>query len=567
MITLASKRYTLLAYAGTLDSRYPEGDGTGGGAVSWSVDSGILTADAGTGSGEIAIRWDRPTTNADASDLRDLKTFRVYVGTATGLYDVVDGVSLATTAQPGASHVKVTGLALGVTYYATVKAIDSTGNESSAATEQTFVAAAAATDPVSWTDISSLPYTISGAGDYRLASNLTQSSGDAITISTTGAVVLNLNAKTLTFSQSGAGDAIQVDTAPSSLRIYGGTVVGGNNDGYVVRFAANQTGEISVHDIDWTVCCVGDTASGFCRSSTGYANGLNYGRFFGNAGHIVTGSGAQKHCAMFVNAIKFRSYGNSLNIAIAGTQQYNGYLDTATWDYESWGNSITIAAGTEQAFHSQNYNDPGAVLSIYCHDETVDVYGTVCRIFHTDGGQKIAWLWNTVNFHQGDASNRAFSIRSAARYCHRGFNTIAMAGNQAQGVGFGSDVTTPPDGIYPTDSTAYHNTITGCIANAIEMYENQGTNYVWGNSVTLSGSGKFIGEGSSGSTATMYINSNTISGVATKAQGPTGGAWNVYDSFTSGECTSNTYVTYGGAWQGWNPASDTPSAPANLRSM
>ena len=92
------------------------------------------------------------------------------------------------------------------------------------------------------------------------------------------------------------------------------------------------------------------------------------------------------------------------------------------------------------------------------------------------------------------------------------------------------------------------------IATSIEMYENQGTNYVWGNSVTLSGSGKFIGEGSSGSTATMYINSNTISGVATKAQGPTGGAWNVYDSFTSGECTSNTYVTYGGAWQGWNPA-------------
>ena len=71
MITLASKRYTIAAYAGTLDSRYPEGDGHAGAlfwddfaagdltktenSVSWGgVASVSVVSDAGNSSGYAA---------------------------------------------------------------------------------------------------------------------------------------------------------------------------------------------------------------------------------------------------------------------------------------------------------------------------------------------------------------------------------------------------------------------------------------------------------------------------------------------------------------------------------
>ena len=131
MITLASQRYTIGATGSTLDSRYPDGDIVAG-PLSWSVADGLLTVDVGAGSAEIAFRWDRPTTYNDATWYKDPKTFRLYVGSSTGNYDLINGVDLSTVNQPGATHVRVTGLGVNATYYAKVKAINSAGIESAA---------------------------------------------------------------------------------------------------------------------------------------------------------------------------------------------------------------------------------------------------------------------------------------------------------------------------------------------------------------------------------------------------------------------------------------------------
>ena len=75
------------------------------------------------------IRWVTPTTNADGSALGDLAGFRIFYGNSSGSYpfnSVVD--------SPAAASVVLQNLAAG-TWFFSVKAVDSHGNESSLSAE------------------------------------------------------------------------------------------------------------------------------------------------------------------------------------------------------------------------------------------------------------------------------------------------------------------------------------------------------------------------------------------------------------------------------------------------
>jgi len=87
----------------------------------------------GGGAGTISLAWDAPTTNSDGSDLTDLGGYYVYYGTASGVYgSPVDAKNVTTYT--------LTGLTPGQTYYITVTAYDTSGNESDKPTPVSGVA-------------------------------------------------------------------------------------------------------------------------------------------------------------------------------------------------------------------------------------------------------------------------------------------------------------------------------------------------------------------------------------------------------------------------------------------
>jgi hypothetical protein len=74
-------------------------------------------------SGQATLSWDAPTTNADGTPLTDLAGYKVYYGTASGIYSQNKDVGNVTTYT-------VTNLTDGLTYYFAVTAYDTSMNES-----------------------------------------------------------------------------------------------------------------------------------------------------------------------------------------------------------------------------------------------------------------------------------------------------------------------------------------------------------------------------------------------------------------------------------------------------
>ncbi|MFO0754220.1 MAG: fibronectin type III domain-containing protein [Thermodesulfovibrionales bacterium] len=78
-------------------------------------------------SASTTLSWDAPTTNTDGSPLNDLAGYKVYYGTAPGSYSPPVTVGNVTSYT-------ISGLS-GGTYYFTVTAYDTAGNESSYSNE------------------------------------------------------------------------------------------------------------------------------------------------------------------------------------------------------------------------------------------------------------------------------------------------------------------------------------------------------------------------------------------------------------------------------------------------
>ncbi len=86
--------------------------------------SGACVPVAG-GSGSVTLAWAPPLTGADSGGVGALSGFRIYYGTASGTY-----LNSVFVSGASASSGTVTGLAAG-TWYFTIVAVDSSGNESS----------------------------------------------------------------------------------------------------------------------------------------------------------------------------------------------------------------------------------------------------------------------------------------------------------------------------------------------------------------------------------------------------------------------------------------------------
>lgn len=75
------------------------------------------------GAKEATFSWTPPTTNSDGSPIEDLAGHKTFCGITSGTYFYNEDVGLA-------SNCTFTGLVSGVTYYFTVKAYDTSGQES-----------------------------------------------------------------------------------------------------------------------------------------------------------------------------------------------------------------------------------------------------------------------------------------------------------------------------------------------------------------------------------------------------------------------------------------------------
>ncbi len=119
----------------------PNQTGTSGVSTGETITSGVSTGETGTSSGNdqppvvagdgtgqtvatnnVSLAWDMPTTYVDGTPLTDLAGFKVYYGTASGVYPQVVDVRNATSFSSGA-------LGPG-TYYFAVTAYDTYGSES-----------------------------------------------------------------------------------------------------------------------------------------------------------------------------------------------------------------------------------------------------------------------------------------------------------------------------------------------------------------------------------------------------------------------------------------------------
>jgi len=85
-----------------------------------------LRATAQTAS--VSLAWEAPTTNADGTPLTDLAGYRVYYGSASGVYEQTKDVGNVTTFP-------VTGLMSATLYFFVATAYDTSNNESAFSNE------------------------------------------------------------------------------------------------------------------------------------------------------------------------------------------------------------------------------------------------------------------------------------------------------------------------------------------------------------------------------------------------------------------------------------------------
>ena len=127
------------------------------------------------------------------------------------------------------------------------------------------------------TPISSAPYTISSSGSYYLTTNLTVSSGNAITIATNN-VTLNLNGFTIaSTTPSAAGTCILLAGGNANIAILNGfitggvtnngSVYGGSGFGYGIFYSGNNPSNVRVSHISVSGC-LNDGISLYNISST-----------------------------------------------------------------------------------------------------------------------------------------------------------------------------------------------------------------------------------------------------------------------------------------------------------
>lgn len=507
----------------------------------FSVNDGILTYNAGGGSGEVLICWDRPTTYTNNSFYRSPNTSRLYFGSATGVYDILNGVLLSDTDQPGATHVRVVGLTTDNKYYARVKAVNTAGIESAASMEAEVTSKAPKQLPESWDGDISSSTTLSSSGNYRITSDFT----GTITISAPN-VLLYGQDKTLTHSSDGVvmGSGLS-NVEIRNIKFYP------TNSGKMVRVNGTLGAGCSVHH-----CYMPVRTSGTWGVGAGTYTDRNLGgmHIYSNTISILVANGSYLQAAV-ASATNFKFYGNTI-ITNAVSGERNAVIGECA-DCEDWGNHWTLTSGT-QAAYSAGYERGGR----YSHDnEFVVDGGSTIRVYLMDGSDDDVVLHINArmslspsgNFRliRQRASDSRHSSRTVIGYVEADLrstsgNILIEHGDSASGGGQ----------YKPTDTTWYY-------VNASNLASGQKPVTFYGGSgfgELVSWDCAFGGQSGSSSGGVWRMNRMSLpNGISN-----TLASWEIYSSSIGGG-TGNAQVV--GSWAGHNPASFTPSAPTNMRSV
>jgi hypothetical protein len=115
--------------------------------------AGSIVATARVEAASVTVNWLAPTTNADGTQVTDLAGFRIYLATSTPPCPSASFVTVpspTTTPAPEQAVSRIiTGLTAGTTYFASVTAVDTAGNESACSDPASGMASGSDTAPSS----------------------------------------------------------------------------------------------------------------------------------------------------------------------------------------------------------------------------------------------------------------------------------------------------------------------------------------------------------------------------------------------------------------------------------
>jgi len=515
---------------------------TASGALT-SVVAGVINVNSGLGgAARLYVRWSRPTTNSDTSRLRDLKTFKIYIGTSAGGSQVVNGLDFSTTGQKIPTECRITGLVAGTTYYVRVKALDSAGNASADSGEFSGVASVYSAPARSYTDINSTT-TISVAGDYRLGSSFT----GQITISANG-VYLYGNGKTITHTSS---PGIVIASGVSTFWIDQVTFSRTSGTGANISVSGNlgSGGQISG--------CTFTVING-SKGIDGGGHDLGGCRIYGNTCTISSIATLDSLQAMVSQSSNFLAYNNSITNSASGNRS-GGYGECGT--FETWADTWASVGSSLQAFYISG--DVNGTNDWFTHDNSITLGSgaNTARAINIDSRNNASAdlfdplvLWNTFVTSSTIVDGPMIRVRGGVGPASIGYNSFDC-GTGWPAISFGDD---QDGGKYP----AFPRPFGG---------------YLYGNTCTNYGSVGGLGfYGGSGWSNTLSTWQNTWGKQNASVGGDgTSGAWDSnQDNLTLGtvKVGGSTWREFGitgpttnfsvqGAWIGFNPLSDTPSAP------
>jgi hypothetical protein len=521
------------------------------GAVSTSLSGGVLNVNTGLGgAARLYLRVPRPTTNVGGSALRDFKAIEISVGTSAGGFQVIPALDFSASAPvKGALEFRLNELITGTTYYVRSRAINSVGNRSADSPEFSAVAAIYSAPTGPYSDINSTQ-TISVSGNYQLGSSFS----GTITINASG-VYLYGNGKTL--SHNGA-DGIVLAAGVSDVRV-DGINFSRTTTGHHVRINGNLGSTVTVCQIsnNTGMTVLGSNAAGV------YSPGYDLGgaRVYGNTVTITSTVGTSSETSLVSSSINYRAYGNVVtNTGCAGRA---GFIGDSV-GFEAWENTWSAADSYQPFFFSTDVRSP---TDVYIHDNRISV-GTNCDTYRSinldsrlglaSGDYMPLVSWNTFSITPtGTTSGPQIRVRGTVGPAIIGYNTFDMGGGSTDvwAISFGDDQDGGSALSEPYGGYMYNNTITNYgttkpfLSYGGDAWQN--TLYTWNN---------VWGGQEGGPSGNWSANSDTFANGAVKTGTPT---WNGYNLTVGG---SNPF-TVQGSWTGYNPASDTPSAPGTITAV
>jgi len=323
-----------------------------------------------------------------------------------------------------------------------------------------------------------IPYTISSAGTYELTENISYAGGNAITIATTGNVVIQGKGGTKYSLTLTGGHGIYSNNNYGAVTINDLTInMNDNND--CIRFA-NSSGAaktVIVHDVDMNISL----------DYSGEANGV----YFPGGGSPATINGAMYNCIVTFSGLYT---GSNRSSAFAVT-----YSPTSSsTPFEIYSNTITITGRMTNA------------IRLYCSDYFVVRDNTITADSGADnikgiqidgeagcGSDYCKVYSNTIDINSTDnySGSHGIRVRFGASNCEVYSNTINVAdstGSYASaGISFGGD-----EGIECNSNLIHHNTVIGSGGNIPLMFYNASGdgagNDFYCNTLTNTGNGTCI---------------------------------------------------------------------------